>query len=611
MTPLGLHHIMWPGHHYGPAPWWDRDVRPDWNSVYYHHADGRGVGFDRTATGSAAVSRYRPPVRDRFADLATCPEEFLLWFHHVPWDHRMRSGRTLWDELALHYQRGVDSGPGGARQWDALAGAIDAERHADVARRLAIQERDAAWWRDAVLLYFQTFSHRPLPAGGRTAGADAGRIQIDEPDPAGQPRVEGYSLSPPMKITDIKATSVTVPLEAPLRHANGCHWGRFVRTIVEVETDDGLIGLGEMGGGGESAEAMFRALKSYLVGHDPARLEQMRFLIANPTASLYNNRTQVLAALEFACLDILGQKWGVPVSEILGGRLQDRVPFASYLFFRYPNRDGSGEVRTAEQVVAMARELKARYGFTSHKLKGGVFPPEYELNCYRQLAAALDGDRFRFDPNGVWSTETAIWFGQQIEGIRNDYLEDPVFGMAGMRRVREKVRMPLATNTIVVNFEQLAANALATAADVILLDTTFWGGIRPCIRAAGVCETFQLGVAVHSSGELGIQLATMLHLGAVIPNLSFAADAHYHHLTDDIIAGGKLAYEGGSIAVPTGPGLGVQLDREKLGFYNDLYRRLGSYPYDQDPLRPGWAPTIPNSRWADPADARPPANIGT
>jgi glucarate dehydratase len=413
-----------------------------------------------------------------------------------------------------------------------------------------------------------------------------------------------------MKITDIRPTTVTVPLEAPLRHANGCHWGRFVRTIVEVETDEGLIGLGEMGGGGESAEAAIRSLKTYLVGHDPSRLEEMRFLIANPTASLYNNRTQILAALEFACLDILGQKWGVPVSELLGGRLRDRVPFASYLFFRYANpRSGAGEVRTAEQLVAHARELKRSGGFTSHKLKGGVFPPAYELDCYRALAASLDGDRFRFDPNGVWSTETAIWFGQEIESIRNDYLEDPVFGMNGMRRVREKVRMPLATNTVVVNFEQLAANVLNTAVDVILLDTTFWGGIRPCVKAAGICETFQLGVAVHSSGELGIQLATMLHLGAVIPNLSFAADAHYHHLTDDIIAGGKLQYEAGSIAVPQGPGLGIKLDYDKLSGYQELYKRLGSYPYDQDPLRPGWTPTIPNDRWADPADGRAPANI--
>jgi len=412
-----------------------------------------------------------------------------------------------------------------------------------------------------------------------------------------------------MRIEDIRATTVTVPLEAPLRHASGCHWGRFVRTILEVETDNGIIGLGEMGGGGESAEAVFRALKSYLVGRDPARIEEMRFLIANPTASLYNNRTQVLAALEFACLDILGQAWGVPASTILGGALRGRVPFASYCFFRYPDpRTGGGEVRTIEQLIAYTRALKERCGFTTHKLKGGVFPPDYELEAYRALAAAFPCDSLRFDPNAVWSTEQAIRFGQAIAGLRNDYLEDPVFGLNGMRRTRQTVPIPLATNTVVVNFEQLAANVLNPAVDVILLDTTFWGGIRPCIKAAGVCETFQLGVAVHSSGELGIQLATMLHLGAVLPNLTFAADAHYHHLRDDIIAGGPMQYEKGSLPVPMGPGLGVKLDREKLGQYHELYRRLGNYPYDQDPTRPGWTPLVPNDRWADPADGRP-ANI--
>ena len=409
-----------------------------------------------------------------------------------------------------------------------------------------------------------------------------------------------------MQIADIRATTVTVPLEAPLRHAIGCHWGRFVRTIVEIETDTGLVGLGEMGGGGESAEAVFRAMKQYLVGHDPARLEEMRFLIANPTASLYNNRTQVLAALEFGCLDILGQAWGVPVSEILGGRLRDRVPFASYCFFRYPDpRTGEGEVRTIDQVLANAECLKRRFGFTTHKMKAGVFHPDYELEAYRALAHKFPADSVRFDPNGVWSTEQAIRFGQAIEGLRNDYLEDPVYGLNGMRRTRHMVRVPLATNTVVVNFEQLAANALDPAVYVILLDTTFWGGIRACIKAAAVCETFQTGVAVHSSGELGIQLATMLHLGAVIPNLSFAADAHYHHLKDDIIEGGLLHYEGGAIRVPEGPGLGVRLNREKLREYHELYQRLGGYPYDQDPGRPGWTPIIPNDRWADPNDGRP------
>lgn len=165
MTPLGLHHIMWGGHHYGPAPWENQFDRADWNPVYYHRADARGLGFDRTATGSNAVSQYRPPVRAVFSSLDACPERYLLWFHHVPWHHRLRSGRTLWDELALRYQRGVGWTRSARAGWERLRGAVDEERHAAVARKLALQERDAVWWRDACLLYFQTFSKRPLPAG--------------------------------------------------------------------------------------------------------------------------------------------------------------------------------------------------------------------------------------------------------------------------------------------------------------------------------------------------------------------------------------------------------------------------------------------------------------
>ncbi|MBA2753651.1 MAG: mandelate racemase [Chloroflexia bacterium] len=405
-----------------------------------------------------------------------------------------------------------------------------------------------------------------------------------------------------MKISDIRATTVTVPLEAPLLHSNGAHWGRFVRTIVEIETDDGYLGLGEMGGGGESAELAFRGLKNYLVGHDPIQLEALRFKILNPTASLYNNRTQLHAAIEFACLDIVGQKLGVPVHDLLGGKLRDEVPFASYLFFRYANPEtGEGEVRTADQLVEHARALKRQHGFMTHKLKGGVYPPEHELACYRALADAFPADRLRYDPNGALSVEESIRFGKAIEDLRNDYFEDPTWGLNGLRRVRSMVDIPTATNTVVITFEQLAANVLDLAVDVILLDTTFWGGIRPCVKAAAVCETFQLGVAVHSSGELGIQLATMLHLGATLPNLTFAADAHYHHLTDDIIDGGKLPYRDGRIRVPDAPGLGVKLDREKLRRYAELYQELGGYTYDRDPGRPEWYPLVPNDRWADPA----------
>ena len=402
------------------------------------------------------------------------------------------------------------------------------------------------------------------------------------------------------KIVDIRATTVTVPLHAPLRHSNGAHWGRFVRTLVEVETDDGLIGLGEMGGGGESAESAFRQLKTYLVGHNPFELEAMRFKICNPTASLYNNRTQLHAALEFACLDIMGKFLNVPVYDLLGGKVRDTVGFASYLFFRYPNaQTGAGEVRTVDQLVTEAKALKVSHGFTAHKLKGGVFAPDYELEAFRAMAHAVGTDSVRYDPNAALSAEAAIRFGLAIEDLNNDYFEDPTWGLNGMRRVREKVRIPLATNTVVINFEQLATNVRDPAVDVILLDTTFWGGIRPCVKAAGVCETFQTGIAVHSSGELGVQLATMLHLGAVVPNLAFKADAHYHHLVDDVIEGGLMPYVNGEIAVPTGPGLGVTLDRERVGRYAELYKSLGGYAYDRDPGRPDWFPLVPNEKWAD------------
>jgi glucarate dehydratase len=406
------------------------------------------------------------------------------------------------------------------------------------------------------------------------------------------------------QIVNIRSTPVTVPLEAPLIHAIGAHWGRFVRTIIEVETTDGYIGLGEMGGGGEAADLAFAHLLGYLRGHDVFQLEELRFKICNPTASLYNNRIQLHAAIEFACLDIIGQKLGIPVYEFLGGKLQDTVPFASYLFFRDANpTTGQGEVRTVEQLVEHARVLKQEHGFNVHKLKGGVYSPEYELACYRALSDAFPEDRLRYDPNCALSLQEAIEFGRGIAGLRNDYYEDPTWGIEGIARLKQFISIPVATKTAVVNFEQLAANVRQPAVDVILLDTTFWGGIRPCVKAAAVCESFGLGVAVHSSGELGIQLATMLHLGVVLPNLSYAADAHYHHLKDDVIEGGKMTYHKGRIAVPTGPGLGVRLDRERLRMYHELYCELKSYPYDRDPGRPEWFAQVPNRTWRDPASS--------
>jgi len=165
MTPLGLHHIMGYGHHYGPAPWWDKASRADWNPVYYHKADSAGIGFDRTPAGSGALEQYAPGARRQWEDPDSCPDSWLLWWHHVAWDHRMRSGRTLWNELCYKYNAGVDSVRWMQKAWNGMGSYIDGERWRQVKMLLAIQESEAVWWRNACLLYFQTFSRLHIPSG--------------------------------------------------------------------------------------------------------------------------------------------------------------------------------------------------------------------------------------------------------------------------------------------------------------------------------------------------------------------------------------------------------------------------------------------------------------
>lgn len=164
MMPLGLHHIFAWDHHYGPEPWCDiPGARPDWLPPYYHNASKEGIGFNRTTTGSDAVSQYHSPLKEQFDNLATCPEKLLLWFHHVPWDHTMKNGRTLWDEMCYHYDAGVQQVREFQKIWDRMEPYIDQPRFNHVQSRLKIQARDAVWWKDACLLYFQTYSGMPIP----------------------------------------------------------------------------------------------------------------------------------------------------------------------------------------------------------------------------------------------------------------------------------------------------------------------------------------------------------------------------------------------------------------------------------------------------------------
>jgi alpha-glucuronidase len=165
MTPLGLHHIMDTGHHYGPGPWVSNLSRPEWNPVYYHKADSLGIGFNRTSTGSNAIAQYAPEVASKFNNIKTCPEEDLLWFHHVSWDYKLKNGKTLWDGMALKYQEGVNQVAAMINTWNDMEPYVDEERFNEIKMLLSIQHKEAKWWRDACLLYFQQFSGKELPQG--------------------------------------------------------------------------------------------------------------------------------------------------------------------------------------------------------------------------------------------------------------------------------------------------------------------------------------------------------------------------------------------------------------------------------------------------------------
>jgi glucarate dehydratase len=394
-----------------------------------------------------------------------------------------------------------------------------------------------------------------------------------------------------MKITDLKARTVLVPLEAPLRHSTGVHPGRFIRTIIEITTDEGVTGLGEVGGGDQRGALL--KLKPRIIGEDPFNLERIKQKTLRQIYYLSNSR--LYAAIENACLDIQGKATNRPVCDLLGGRLRDKVPFSAYLFYRYCEGDHGGETTPAE-MVAWTKQLVAQYGFRSLKLKSGVLDPDHDVEVMYALREAL-GPQFglRIDPNGVWSRGTAIRIAKDLEACRLEYLEDPTWGLEGMARVKERTSIPLATNMCVVNFEHIAAAAAMNSVDVILSDIHYWEGCRG-VKALGVlCECFRWGLSMHSGSELGVTLAAMIHTAATMPNLTYDGDAHYHHLLDDVIVGGKMKYVDGSIAVPTGPGLGVELDEDRMGRYVELFEKEGDYyaRFHEDSRNPDWFPINP------------------
>ena len=421
-----------------------------------------------------------------------------------------------------------------------------------------------------------------------------------------------------MKITEMHITPIALG-DPPLLNAAGLHAPYCLRTVVELKTDDGLTGLAEVPGS-VAVDAALAAVRDVVIGADPRNWHGLRARLAercSPETSVSRGdkpwdgrtRVQVYSALDVACLDIQGKAFGVPVAALLGGVVRERVPYSAYLFYKYegaggalafgtdPEATGWAAARQAAAldpagVVAQAQAMVKEFGFESIKLKGGVFEPAQEVAAMKALHEAFGpGVPLRLDPNALWTVETSIKYGREMEGIL-EYLEDPCRTQEGMAAVRRALKTPLATNMCTTSFDDLPGSVKHASEDIILTDHHYWGGLRASMELAAHCRIFSRGVSMHSNNHGGISLAAMTHLGAAMPNLSYALDTHYPWQWEDIIIGGRMKIEGGCVALPKGAGLGVELDRVALAKAADNYRRCGFTERNDEPEMqkkvPGW-----------------------
>ncbi|MFI9495164.1 MULTISPECIES: glucarate dehydratase family protein [Streptomyces] len=423
-------------------------------------------------------------------------------------------------------------------------------------------------------------------------------------------------------IEDVRLTPILIA-DPPLLNTQGVHQPYTPRLVVEVVTRGGVTGVGETYGDGtylELAEPLARALPGRPVSDvnglfalaeevcGAARAADERVdaggLRGAQTADKL--RLSVVSGFEVACLDALGKTLGLPVHALLGGKVRDRVEYSAYLFYRWTahpaagERDGWGAALDPAGVVAQARRFARDHGFTSFKLKGGVFPPDEEIAAVRALAEAFPGQPLRLDPNGAWSVETSLRVAEELKGVL-EYLEDPASGTEAMARVSAGTDLPLATNMCVTTLAELPEAFARDAVQIVLSDHHYWGGLHRTRELAAICRAFGVGLSMHSNTHLGVSLAAMTHVAATVPDLGHACDSHYPWQTEDILTT-RHTFEDGHLTVSDAPGLGVELDRDRLAA---LHRR---WLDDDGTLRsrddaaamrqadPGWvAPAVP--RW--------------
>lgn len=415
----------------------------------------------------------------------------------------------------------------------------------------------------------------------------------------------------PLTIKALKVTPIALP-DPPLLAASGCHGPYFLRNVVELETDAGIVGVGETHGG-ESVTKAIEESREHVVGENA-------FAYGRFAAAVTRLSRSAWAGVELACLDAIGQAVGRPLCELLGGPVRKRTEFASYLFFRYaPDHpklladsrvvdsrgrgdralDDWGEVRTPETMAEMAWKFHKRWGFRKHKLKAGVLPPDVELEALQAIDAKFEGEHpLRIDPNGRWKLETALRIGKRLKDLPLEYYEDPVPGQEAMAEVREKTGLKMSTNSCVTSFDHIPGAIRTRPIDIVLCDHHYWGGIPACQALGRIADTLGWSLSQHSNNHAGISMAAMVHVGALIPQLTYASDTHYPWLVEgaDIIEGPNIKIENGEIAVPTRPGVGVRIDRDKLARARETYEKCGmrrrNDSYTMQMVEPGWERTL-------------------
>lgn len=398
-------------------------------------------------------------------------------------------------------------------------------------------------------------------------------------------------MSGPLRITGARITPVAF-VDPPLLNTVGVHQPFALRAIIQLDTDSGLVGLGETYADEVHLQRL-EAAADAITGLDVFELNTIRSAISerlggdktgdgSGLAGMITSASvvdRVLSPFEVACLDVQGHATGRPVSDLLGGAVRAAVPFSAYLFYKWAAHPGAepdswGEALDPAGIVAQAQRMIDEYGFTAIKLKGGVFPPEEEMAAIEALHKAFPNHPLRLDPNAAWTPQTSVKVASGLSGIL-EYLEDPTPDIEGMAEVAQQAPMPLATNMCVVAFDQLAPAVAAGAVKVVLSDHHYWGGLQRSRLLAGICDTFGLGLSMHSNSHLGISLAAMVHLAVATPNLTYACDTHWPWKTEDVIQPGVLAIRDGSVAVPTTPGLGIEIDEDALAALHQQYLSCG------------------------------------